>query len=136
MSTATVPELPGARYDMAPAAGYVPSGAEAEGMGFQDFMRILRQRRLTSIITTIIAYALLCAATYFMWKYFPAYPSEALFQLDPPKRMDPLDRTIVEVNPGYMDQMLQTEANKLRGAGLLLQVAGVPELKSTRYYNW
>ena len=34
MSTATIPELPGARYDMAPAAGYVPPGGETEGMGF------------------------------------------------------------------------------------------------------
>ena len=136
MSTATIPELPAARYDMAPAAGYIPSGGEAEGMGFQDFMRILRQRRLTIIITTIVAYVVVCAATYLIAKYFPAYPSESLFQLDPPKRMDPLDKTIVEINPDYMDQMLQTEASKLRSAGLLLQVAGVPELKNTRYYNW
>lgn len=136
MSTATLPELPGGRYEMAPAAGYIPPGGEAEGMGFQDVMRILRQRRLTIVITTIIAYILVCGATYIVWKYFPAYVSEALFQLDPPKRMDPLDKTIVEVNPDYMQQMLQTEASKLRGAGLLLQVAGVPELKPTRYYSW
>ncbi|MBI5864328.1 MAG: polysaccharide biosynthesis tyrosine autokinase [Planctomycetes bacterium] len=127
----------GSLQEAAPAAGYLPSGAESEGVGFQDVMRVVRQRKVTIVVTTIITYMLVCAATYVVYRYFPQYPSEAMFQLDPPESMKLLrDPSNNMINPDFMAQMLQTEANKLRGANLLLEVAGMPDVQKTRYFDW
>lgn len=135
-TTAGFQDLPSGRVpELGPAAGYLPPGAESEGIGIQDVMRVMRQRRVTIVVTTVIAYMLVCLATYVTWKYFPAYPSEAFFQLDPPRKIDILEKTS-DVNPDFMQQMVQTEASKLRGAQLLMDVVGYKEVQATRYYEW
>lgn len=110
--------------------------AEPEGVKLGDIVRILKQRKLTIIITTIVLYLLVCFATAVIWKFAPAYTSEAFFELDPPKTGDPFTPQREEVNTQYMEQLLQTEAAKLKSLPLMLDVVSLPEIKATAYYRW
>ena len=110
--------------------------AETEGIGFRDVTRILKQRKLTVIITTIVLYVLVIIATVLIWRFAPAWTSEAVFELDPPMTGDPLMPEQSEVNTKYMEQLLQTEAAKLKSLPLMLDVVSQPEVQMTNYYKW
>lgn len=121
--------------ELAAPAAQAGAPAEPEGLGLADFIRILKQRRLTIIITSVITYMLVVAGTFVTLKYFPAYTSEAIFQLEPPTR-GALRVEDEQVSPQIMEQMLSTEARKLRQLDLLLDVVKLPEIKNTQYYKW
>jgi capsular exopolysaccharide synthesis family protein len=110
--------------------------AEAEGITFSDVTRILKQRKLTIIITTIVLYVLVVAGTVLMYLYAPAYTSEAIFELEPPPAGEILLPVPGEVNTAYMQQLLKTEAAKIKNMELMLEVVQQPEIKNTRYYEW
>ena len=109
---------------------------EGEGINLGDVTRILKQRRLTIIITSVLLYMLVVVATVLIGKYFPAYSSEAIFELEPPMTGDAFDPRESEVNTKYMEQLLRTEAAKIRNAGLMLKVVELPEIKATEYFRW
>jgi capsular exopolysaccharide synthesis family protein len=108
---------------------------EAEGISFRDVIRILKQRKLTIIITAIVLYFLVVAATILIARYAPLYTSEAVFELEPPKTGDPLMPEDVEVNTKFMEQSLQTEASKLKSLWLMREVVEQPEVKRTKYFQ-
>ena len=54
---------------------------ESEGITVGDVMRILKQRKLSIILTWILLYALVVIATLLIRRFAPAYTSEALFEL-------------------------------------------------------
>jgi succinoglycan biosynthesis transport protein ExoP len=110
--------------------------AEAEGLTFADVTRILKQRKLTIIITAIVLYALIILATVLIYLYAPAYTSEALLELEPPLKGEVLMPVAGEVNTAYMEQLLQTEAAKIKNLGLMMDVVARPEIKATKYYEW
>lgn len=116
----------------APAVG---AAAETEGMGFADFVRVLKQRRLMIVITSVVIYMLVVLATFITYKYFPGYLGEAIYEMEPPTRGD-LRPEEDPVNPQNMEVMLQTEARKLKQMDLLLAVVQQPEIKNTHYYRW
>ncbi len=115
--------------------GFGTAAADAEGLTFGDAVRILKARKLTVIVTSLVLYALVIATTFLVYKYAPAYPSEAIFELDPPKTSDLIPEE-VRADTRYMDQLLETEARKLKSYTLLLDVAKQPEVKQTRYFQW
>ncbi len=115
--------------------GPIGGAGEADGMGFADFIRIVKQRRLTILITSVVLYMLVGAGTFVTYKYFPGFSGEALFEMEPPTRGD-LRKEEEAVNPQVMEVLLQTEARKLKQMDLLLEVVKQPEFKRTRYYNW
>ncbi len=116
--------------------GFGSAPADAAGIGFKDVLRILKQRLVTIIVTTVVGYVLVVAATFITLIYFPAYDSEALLELEPPKEIGLVSQNNMNmVNPTMMDQLLRTEARKLKELGLLLNVVkGV--MPGTRYYEW
>lgn len=122
---------------LATPIGFGTASAAAEGIGFKDVTRILRQRILLIVITTALAYALIVAATFITLIYFPAWKSEAIFEMIPPRAIALVaDPQYNQVNPAMMEQLLQTEARKLRELELLYSVVEKPEVKATRYYEW
>lgn len=137
MTTATGPHaIPGPRAPELPApGGFAQAGPETEGMGFADFLRIVKQRRLLIIITSVVLYLLVIVGTVVTYKYFPAYTSEAIFQLEPPSRGSLIQQE-EPVAPQIMEQLLQTEARKLKQLDLLLEVVKLPEFRATQYFAW
>lgn len=111
------------------------AGGEGEGLGFGDVMRILKQRKLTIVIAALVTYALVVAATLLIWKYLPAYPAQAVFQLDPPQKLRLMDAD-VSANSTEMQELLLTEASKLKSREMMLDVVADPEVKSTRYFKY
>jgi capsular exopolysaccharide synthesis family protein len=112
------------------------AAADAQGITFSDVTRILKQRKLTIIITTIVLYVLVVVATVLIYLYAPTYTSEAIFELEPPPQGEVLMPVQGEVNTAYMEQLLKTEAAKIKNIGLMLEVVQQPAIKATRYYEW
>jgi len=109
--------------------------AETGGLGLGDVLRILRHRRMTAIIGSIVIYVLVVIATVLIWIFAPAWTSEAIFELEPPKTGEFIVEQ-PEVNTKYMEQLLQTEAANLKNLDLLLDVVALPEVQATAYYRW
>ena len=112
------------------------SAAEPEGITLSDVMRVLKQRKLTIIITSIVLYILVVVATILIGRYAPTFTSEAIFELEPPQAGDILMPTEGEVNTAYMEQLLKTEAAKIKSMQLMSDVVKRPEIKTTHYYEW
>ena len=112
------------------------TATEAEGITFADVSRILKQRKRTIIITSIVLYILVVVATVLIGKYAPTYTSEAIFELEPPRTGEILLPVQSEVNTQYMEQLLKTEAAKIRSVGRMMDVVSQPEIKATKYYEW
>src|SRR5262245_61166009 len=115
--------------------GHAPAVAD-EALGFSDVVRILKQRKLAILITSVIAYVLVCVGTLLIYKFMPLWESEALFELTPPIKAGSLVSEPVEVDTNTMERLLQTEAGKMKGLSLLLDVAKEEEVKRTAYYDW
>lgn len=111
-----------------------PAAQESEGLSFGDVMRILKQRKLTIVITAFITYVLVVGATLALWKYLPGYTSQAMFQLDPPQNLT-LNRPM-ETSTTEMQELLLTEAAKLKSRELMLDVVGDQAIKETRYFRY
>lgn len=111
------------------------AGGEAEGMGLSDIVRVFKQRKLMIIISTLVLYGLVAVATLATLFYFPAYTSEAYFEMLPPEKNDYI-REDVMASPEIMEQMLQTEARKLKQLDILYDVLKQPEVKNTAYFDW
>ncbi len=111
--------------------------AQGAGDGFSlaDVVRVLKQRKLTIIITAVLVFALAVGATLLVKQYFPGWSSIAIFELDPPKEGIWITGE-AKTMPQIMEQMLATEASKLKELQLLLDVMAKPEMKQTRYYDW
>ncbi len=123
-------------YAIGSPIGSTTAATEAEGITFADVTRILKQRKLAIIITSIVLYVLVTVATVLIGLYVPAYTSEAILELEPPRTGDILMPVESEVNTQYMEQLLKTEAAKIKNLGLMMDVVSQPEIKATRYYEW
>jgi len=121
---------------LAAPIGYGTAAADAQGIGLNDIVRTIRQRMLSIVVTTILVYILVVAATFLIRKYAPVFPSEAVFELHPPKSGDVLFSLTEAYDARAMDTSLQTEAKKLTELGLLMDVASQAEVKATRYFEW
>jgi capsular exopolysaccharide synthesis family protein len=121
-------------YAALPALGPAGGGTDS-GAGLGDVWRVIKQRKITVAVTFLILYALVVAATLAIYRYAPAYPSEALIELTPP-RQDVFEAVDPLPDPEDMRQQIETEARKLKRLDLLLEVLGLPEIKRTRFYAW
>ena len=110
--------------------------SEPQGIAFADVMRIVKQRFVLILVTAIILYFLIGLATLLIWLFAPAYPSEAILELQPPDKGEVLLPTQGEANTQYMDQLLKTEAAKIVNMQIMLEVVQRPEIKATRYFEW
>ena len=115
----------------APSATAGPVGG---GMEIGDVMRVLKQRKLTIIITTIVAYLLVAGGTAVTYLYFPGYRAEAIVELLPPPE-DVYAAITPLVDPKRLELQLQGEARKLKSLWLLQEVLALPEVKATAYYR-
>lgn len=119
--------LPGPQHSAQPP--------ESEGLNLGDFIRIIKQRKLMIVAVTIITYGLVGVATFITNKYFALYTSEAMFELNPPTRGG-LAQEEMELTPDAMNNLLQTEASKLRAPKLLDEVIAQPEIRQTSYVKY
>ncbi len=115
----------------------VPVGAAAPegGLSFADVMRVLKQRKVTVIVTTAITYALVVGATFLTYRFAPLWSAEAVLELTPP-RQDLYGLNEQLVQPEIMRQQLETEARKLRQLSLLLDVVSLPDVKETEFFKY
>ncbi|MFO0840327.1 MAG: polysaccharide biosynthesis tyrosine autokinase [Phycisphaerae bacterium] len=132
----TQPMMPAPAPVMPTIAVAAPaSGAGDAGFGFADAMRVLKQRKVTVIVTTLVVYVLVVAATFLTFRFAPLWMSEAVLELEPPPQdVYGLNQQLVQ--PEMMRQQLETEARKLRQLSLLLEVASLPEIKDTDFYKY
>jgi len=120
----------------APVGFGTAAATDQEGVNVADVFRIVKQRKLTILVTAVVIYLLTVVATLLVWKFAPLWPSEAFFELDPPKTGEFLSVEEGRFDTKALEQLLQTEARKLKSLDLLLNVVTLPEIKSTRYYAW
>ncbi len=111
------------------------SGAPEGGLTMADVVRVMKQRKVLLVTTFVILYVLIGLITLVVWRWFPAYPAEALLQLHPPQEeayqfADPL------VAPDMMEVRVQTEARKIKRPDVIQDVFGLPEVRQTAYYRW
>jgi len=138
MSTATTPQQITGPQGLAPAApiGFGTAAADSEGVTFADVMRIVKQRKLMILITSIILYILVVGATFATLRFAPLYTSDAIFEVLPPKTGAFVTTDVSGVDTRTMEQMIETEARKLKSLELLRDVAAKPQIKATSYYAW
>jgi capsular exopolysaccharide synthesis family protein len=103
-------------------------------MELGDVWRIIKGRKLLVAIAFAVFYMLVVAATVLIYRFAPAYPSEAVLELKPPKDVFQISEELV--NPKWMEAALRTEAAKLKHLGLLQEVLAKPEIKVTKFYKW
>lgn len=118
------PALPG-------AAG---PGAGASGPELGDFVRILKQRKVVIIVTTMLLSIIAVGTTIMLYLFFPGYRAEAILDVVPPREnpygvIDPL------VDPRQMELPAQTEAQRIKQKSLLAEVLELPEIKNTQFYK-
>lgn len=130
-SMLTPPQLPPGMALGGPA----PEPVVGAGLGPGDIWRIVRQRKLMILITTVIIYALVVAATFAVWRFAPAFPSEAYVQLVPPvEGLAVISETFAPKE--YIERQLATEAARMTEPQLLMEVLALPEVKDTSFYRW
>ena len=134
MNTTTNPHalLGAGPGDFGPPAGLA---AEGDGFGPADFLRVLKQRKLTILISGILLYALVIGLTFATFYVLPAWSSEMVFELELPKAIDFI-QTTEQLQPQIVDQLVRTEANKLRQLDLMQEVVSQEEFKRTAYFRW
>ena len=123
-----------ASAELGPPTAPFGTGAVSGGLEIGDAWRIIKARKLLVIVLFVILYALVGGATALIWRFWPAYTSEAFLELRPPKEI----YSVVEelADPRQMEAVLQTEAAKLKHPGLLQEVLRKPEIKQTKFYQW
>ena len=123
-----VPEMPLAQ------GGIGEFGAPAAEAGFNvsEVWRVLKQRKLTVLVTFVILYALVIAVTLAVWRWWPAYPATAYLQLKAPAEhvLEPGDRL---VDPKVMEMMVTTEARKISQVDVLMDVLSQKDVQSTAF---
>lgn len=134
MSTTVGPMFEMPHRAALPAPAHAHAG-EADGIGFADIIRILKQRKLMIMISAILLYALVVATTLGVAFFAPAFTSEAIFEMLPPKDNDYIERQQLP-QPEVMEQMLQTEARKIKQLDLMFEVVSEPEVKTSEYFRW
>jgi succinoglycan biosynthesis transport protein ExoP len=118
------PNLPGP-----PGAAGGQSGPE-----LGDFIRILKQRKLTIIITTILLSIITTGTTLVLYRYYPGYRASALLNVVPP-RQNAYELVNPLVDPRQMELPAATEAQRIKQPNLLAKVLEMPEVKSTSFYR-
>lgn len=126
--TTAQPFLPGPG---APGAGE----AAAASLGAADIWRVIKQRKGTIILTSILAYLFVVAATVLTFLYFPSYESEAYVKLVPPTEGLSMQQD-VDLPKEYVERQLATQAKQMEDPQLLIQVLSMPEVKETYFYKW
>ncbi len=123
-----------ASAELGPPTAPFGTGAVSGGLELGDAWRIIKARKLLVLVSFVILYALVGAATALIWRFWPAYTSEAFLELRPPREV----YTVVEelADPRRMEAVLRTEAAKLKHIGLLMEVLRKPEIKQTGFYQW
>jgi len=123
-----------ARAELGPPTAPYGTGAVSGGLELGDAWRIIKARKLLVMVSFVIFYALVGAATVLIWRFWPAYTSEAFLELRPPREI----YTVVEelADPRRMEAVLRTEAAKLKHLGLLQDVLAKPGIKQTKFYQW
>jgi succinoglycan biosynthesis transport protein ExoP len=125
-----------AAYDLGGALSPTSRGAvDAQAAGTADLLRVIKQRKMTILITFVVLYLLVIATTLAVQQWAPAYPADAMMELEPP-REDPMRVDKELINPDIMKQQIQTEARKLKQLSLILDVLAQPEIKATGFYQW
>lgn len=121
-------------YQNAPLeAGNVPASA-GTGLSPGEIWRILKQRKITVIVTFLLLMALSVLTTFLVLRYAPAYPAVALMELTAPE--DPMQIAQDLADRDSMKLLLETEARKIKNPSIFNKVIALPEIKSTNFYNW
>ena len=140
MSSVSPPQQIAAPQGMtlgAPIGPATAAASDGEGLNFADVIRILKQRMVMIVVTAVILFMLVIAVTLLVWKFAPAFSSEAIFELEPPQTGDALNPEVAtHLNTAYLEQLLRTEAGNLKGLSLMFQVVEQPEIKATQYFAW
>lgn len=146
MATDSRAMIPGAHFPLGGGQGAPPmlgappgfGGAEGEGIQFSDITRVLRQRKFLILISAVVLYGLVGAATLITYQFFPGWTSEAVFQLDPPADLSDYIQSAKDASlqPQMIEQLLKTEANKLRQLAVTLDVVKQENVKASAYYRW
>lgn len=129
---AVYPIQPGGAGPLGPPmdVGAVAGG----GFGPGDLLRIIKQRKLVIIIAFFVLYLIAAGITFITLFFFPLYATESYLELRPPPDR-PFSIADSSMRPDEMQNILETEARKLRQVGLLQQVVALPEFKQTAFYQ-
>lgn len=128
MPVAQAAQLPGPTG----AAGQSGSGG---GVGVGDLLRVVKQRLLMIIILFILFYSTAIGVTAVVWKFAPAYWSEAYLEFVPPTE-GPFDLSRQVLPMDYVDQQLNTIAAGIQSSEVLLDLLAQEEIKGTEFYRW
>lgn len=110
-------------------------GGTGSSVGAGDIWRIVNQRKLTVSITFILVYALVVVTTFVVYRYFPAFPAEAMIELKAAPE-DAFAVTDPMARPDVMELQLQSEAQKIKQLTVLQDVLSLPEIQQTDFFKW
>ena len=136
-SSSALPSMLPYQEGMPPAVynpAQIPVGEEAPGLTAADFWRILKQRKLTVLITFLTLYLLIGVATFVVWRWFAAYPASGVLELQPPQ--DPTKVTQDMARPEEMRLLLETEAQKIQQPALFQEVLSLKDIQDTAFFKW
>lgn len=115
----------------------VPQSIESAGAGITaaDVWRVVKQRKVMIFSVWCALYVLIVAATFFIYRFFPAFRNEAFVRLIPPtKEWGQIKGEILPKD--YVTHVLATEAAMILNPTVLLDVLALPEIKETQFYKW
>ncbi len=117
----------------APAAGPRPAAAPAaSGMTATDFLRIIRKRKWTIILTLMITVVAICGGTWLWMTYAPQYQAEAYLEVNPPKGTF---QDNVMPPQEYMDRLVMQQASLLLTQMVLDTACNDPRIRNTDWFR-
>lgn len=126
--------VPDALQPVSYAPAQIQVDQEGPSLTPADFWRIIKQRKWLVAISFVVLSLLVLLGTFITWRYFPAYPAEALLELLPPRDVTKITEEMV--NPENMRLLMETEAQKIAQPSIFQDVLALPEVKDTSFYQW
>ncbi len=108
--------------------------APSEGLSPAEILRIVKQRKWTIIITSVLLLSAVAGGTYALYRYMPQYTAQGFVEVTPPPA-SAFELNPLPADPKRLELVVESEAQKMRQPVLLQQVLALPEVKNTQYYR-
>ncbi len=108
--------------------------APEAGLNAGDVWRAIKRRKILVTITFVVLFLLSLALTFVLWKFYPAYPAEAVLEYRPPEEI--WATVQLPVTPQTLQYQIDTEAKKIKQPLVLQDVLSDQQIKATNFFKW
>ncbi len=111
-----------------------PADSSGTSIGAGDIWRVIKQRKLMITILFMLFYMMVVAVTVLVWRFAPAYSSQALVKYVPPSA-DPYTMQRPVLPKDYITHELATMAAAVKNPEMLIDLLAQEEIKATSFYQ-